>query len=56
MNPVWIFLLILGVIANAIIGWLAYQDGEIGHVTTSIILGALCAGVAYLRIKRMEEK
>ncbi|MEM1101805.1 MAG: hypothetical protein AAGH73_09790 [Pseudomonadota bacterium] len=56
MQQVWIILLLLGVVANAIIGWLAFQDGASGQVTTSVILGALCAAVAYLRIKQMEGK
>ncbi|MEL6550529.1 MAG: hypothetical protein AAFQ54_09835 [Pseudomonadota bacterium] len=56
MQQVWIILLLLGVVANAIIGWLAFQDGAMGQVTTSVILGALCAAVAYLRIKQMEGK
>lgn len=56
MQQVWIILLLLGVVANAIIGWLAFQDGATGQVTTSVILGALCAAVAYLRIKQMEGK
>lgn len=52
MQQVWIILLVLGVAANLFIGWLAFQDGEIGQMVTALALAALCAGVAYLRIKQ----
>ena len=55
MQQVWIILLILGVAANVYIGWLAYQDGATPQVITSVLLAALCAGVAYLRIKQGEK-
>ncbi|MEM6277289.1 MAG: hypothetical protein AAF714_10090 [Pseudomonadota bacterium] len=56
MQQIWLILLILGVVANLVVGVLAYRDGEMGHVATSIMLAILCAGVAYLRIKQMEKK
>ncbi|MEM1375007.1 MAG: hypothetical protein AAGF78_11570 [Pseudomonadota bacterium] len=56
MQQVWIILLMLGVAANLVIAVLAFGDGEMGHVVTSVLLAALCAGVAYLRIKQAEKK
>ncbi|MEO1706049.1 MAG: hypothetical protein AAFR50_12035 [Pseudomonadota bacterium] len=56
MQQIWIILLVLGVAANVVIGWLAFQDGAMGQVATSLLLAALCGGVAYLRIKQAEKK
>ena len=56
MQQVWIILLALGVAANLVIAWLAFRDGEMGHVFTALVLAALCGGVAYLRIKQAEDK
>ncbi|MEM1234322.1 MAG: hypothetical protein AAGH70_09365 [Pseudomonadota bacterium] len=56
MQQVWVTLLLLGVVANLVVGVLAFRDGEMGHVATSLMLAILCAGVAYLRIKQTEKK
>ncbi|MEL6688764.1 MAG: hypothetical protein AAFP28_00480 [Pseudomonadota bacterium] len=56
MRQVWIVLLLLGVVANLGVGWLAYSDGNMGSVSLSIGLAAMCAGVAYLRIKQGAKK
>ena len=56
MRQVWFVLLLLGVVANLGVGWLAYNDGNMGSVSLSIGLAAICAGVAYLRIKQGAKK
>ncbi|MCH2076775.1 MAG: hypothetical protein MK180_07795 [Rhodobacteraceae bacterium] len=56
MRQIWIVLLLVGVVANLGVGWLAYQNGDMGSVSLSIGLAAMCAGVAYLRVKQAEKK
>ncbi|MEM8648764.1 MAG: hypothetical protein AAGF86_20820 [Pseudomonadota bacterium] len=56
MQQVWLILLAMGFCANVYIAWLAFQGGSMGHVVTGLALAALCAGVAYIRIKQMEKR